>query len=51
MKYEDENGEIIEDNDLPVWILPYYNRLNNRKKKELKVKLQKKDKELGLEDD
>lgn len=48
MKYEDEHHQIIVEEDLPVWIVPYYNRLNNRKKRELKVKLQKKDKELGL---
>ena len=48
MKYEDEHHQIIVEEDLPVWILPYYNRLNIKKKKELKVKLRKKDKELGL---
>ena len=46
MKYQDENHEIIEDNELPVWVLPFYNRLNNKKKKELKLKLRKRDKEL-----
>ena len=48
MKYEDEHHQIIVEEDLPVWILSYYNRLNNKKKKELKVKLRKKDKELGI---
>lgn len=48
MKYEDEKHEIIEDKELPIWVLPYYNRLNNKKKRELKLKIRKRDEELGI---
>ena len=33
---------------VPVWLLPYYNSLSARKKKELKKKLKKRLDELGV---
>lgn len=43
MKNDVEKYDIV-----PVWLLPYYNSLSNRKKKELKKKLKKRLEELDL---
>ena len=48
MKYQDETGEMVVDDEIPKWILSHYHSLNNKKKKELKLKLEKRDKELGI---
>lgn len=46
MKMEDVDGSIVEDNDIPRWIMDYYNKLTVKEKKKLKEGLRKKEMKL-----
>lgn len=43
---EDIDGSIVEDDDIPRWIMDYYNKLTVKGKKKLKERLRKKEEKL-----